>query len=756
MSVTPRIEGEQRWPGKQDGLTERESQVIVLCAEGLTNKEIADRLYLNVETVKSHLKGAYSRLGLHNRAQAAAFAHRTGMLDEAVKSPGAPGIGRTPPEPGPMIHERLELDEAALDERLALMDLTPEARARLAAFGPMIRGVADDFVNRLEAQWLALDEVSILPADHTALQAVLAHQHRYLIDLFTGQFDDRHVEDMLSTGAMHHRLRLPVQWYLASHVHVIVDALPMIFEHSVTSSDAIEATATLISSVLFDAGLVLDAYELCVADEILLESHQVEPTRYPAQTEGASAVSVRPPPRRSGASVRMARDEASQRSAFVGIDADVVERLAALAPAIDESLPAVLADFYALVASTPSIAALTSPDTVQRLLGKLVEFWSEASRMSFDRLRGMSRMRVGVIHERIGLTPQFYLAGLGRQLAGVLRALTGDRDEVRSAVDAIVRAAFFDLTFVIDAYLEARAATLLQTGQFAGQLVAGLANGVVMVDGRNRVEFANDQLVILTGVPATMLYRMPIEDALALDGVSELLRTVRESSSGRVVVVRERRGRQLRVIAVRLQHRSPSGHGDLVALMLDDISDVLRLGEEAERDGERLDQVLAAVQVVVWELHADTFVALTIRGATESLFGLLPTDLLGRTVLELLTDDERDDIVDRCRALEVGERQQFDHHIRRADGTLLRVRTSVVAGSTDDARTLGGVTVEIGAAQDVATSARAVMGELARAEDALRQVGSGTVSSENLDLAFEAHAAASMAARRLLDAIARS
>jgi two-component system, NarL family, response regulator LiaR len=61
------------WPGKNDGLSERESQVLVLCAQGLTNPEIAKSLYVGVETVKSHLRNVYAKLGLKNRIEAAAY-----------------------------------------------------------------------------------------------------------------------------------------------------------------------------------------------------------------------------------------------------------------------------------------------------------------------------------------------------------------------------------------------------------------------------------------------------------------------------------------------------------------------------------------------------------------------------------------------------------------------------------------------------------------------------------------------------------
>ncbi len=61
-------------------LTDREQGVLRLIADGLTNKEIADRLVLSVNTVKTHRLRLYQKLHLHTRAELVAFARRKGIL----------------------------------------------------------------------------------------------------------------------------------------------------------------------------------------------------------------------------------------------------------------------------------------------------------------------------------------------------------------------------------------------------------------------------------------------------------------------------------------------------------------------------------------------------------------------------------------------------------------------------------------------------------------------------------------------------
>jgi two-component system nitrate/nitrite response regulator NarL len=59
-------------------LTTREREITALIAEGLSNKEIAERLNIATYTVKSHVHNILEKLALHTRLEIAAHAHRGG------------------------------------------------------------------------------------------------------------------------------------------------------------------------------------------------------------------------------------------------------------------------------------------------------------------------------------------------------------------------------------------------------------------------------------------------------------------------------------------------------------------------------------------------------------------------------------------------------------------------------------------------------------------------------------------------------
>jgi DNA-binding CsgD family transcriptional regulator len=69
--------------GDQSGLTTREIEVLRLLADGLTNREIAGRLFISQKTVAAHMAHIYGKLGVHSRVEAAGRAQRLGVLERS-------------------------------------------------------------------------------------------------------------------------------------------------------------------------------------------------------------------------------------------------------------------------------------------------------------------------------------------------------------------------------------------------------------------------------------------------------------------------------------------------------------------------------------------------------------------------------------------------------------------------------------------------------------------------------------------------
>ena len=80
--VVDKLIGARAQAGEDDELTAREREVLVLIAEGATNKEIAARLVVSDNTARNHVSHILAKLGFSRRSEAAAYAVRKGLVKE--------------------------------------------------------------------------------------------------------------------------------------------------------------------------------------------------------------------------------------------------------------------------------------------------------------------------------------------------------------------------------------------------------------------------------------------------------------------------------------------------------------------------------------------------------------------------------------------------------------------------------------------------------------------------------------------------
>ncbi len=58
------------WPGRTEGLSERESEILALITQGRTNDEIAGLVYLSINSIKTYIRSTYKKIGVTTRVQA--------------------------------------------------------------------------------------------------------------------------------------------------------------------------------------------------------------------------------------------------------------------------------------------------------------------------------------------------------------------------------------------------------------------------------------------------------------------------------------------------------------------------------------------------------------------------------------------------------------------------------------------------------------------------------------------------------------
>ncbi len=67
------------WPGRSEGLSDRESEVLALITQGMSNADVARLTYLSPNTVKSYIRSIYRKIGVTSRTQAVLWGIRNGF-----------------------------------------------------------------------------------------------------------------------------------------------------------------------------------------------------------------------------------------------------------------------------------------------------------------------------------------------------------------------------------------------------------------------------------------------------------------------------------------------------------------------------------------------------------------------------------------------------------------------------------------------------------------------------------------------------
>ena len=73
------------WPGRREGLSAREAEIITLIVQGLTNEDIASRTYLSINSVKTYIRTAYRKMGVERRSQAVRWGLEHGMRPQRLR-----------------------------------------------------------------------------------------------------------------------------------------------------------------------------------------------------------------------------------------------------------------------------------------------------------------------------------------------------------------------------------------------------------------------------------------------------------------------------------------------------------------------------------------------------------------------------------------------------------------------------------------------------------------------------------------------
>ncbi|QJE00916.1 EAL domain-containing protein [Massilia forsythiae] len=197
--------------------------------------------------------------------------------------------------------------------------------------------------------------------------------------------------------------------------------------------------------------------------------------------------------------------EIAARKAFLELDEDDVALLRQVHVLVDGDGDVFTDTFYQHVLAIPELRELVRDDaTAQRLRRSQHDYFRSLTAGDYGADYIRNRLRVGVVHQRIGLEPKWYIGGYRKYLAGMLellsRRIVGDPQRLSRAYGAVLKMVCFDMGLALDTYAHANQRSVLQYQNYLEQVIDGMPAGLAVVGADGRVRSMNRAMSQMLGV----------------------------------------------------------------------------------------------------------------------------------------------------------------------------------------------------------------------------------------------------------------
>jgi len=172
--------------------------------------------------------------------------------------------------------EQMKITSFEIAQRKQLLSLTHADLILLSSHKLMVEANIDDIVTEFYENQIQNDEISLLIGDADTLQRLQSAQRKYILDLFSGTYDDEYVNNRLRIGLVHKRIGVDPKLYLAS-VRQLKAVVTEVLSAFITDFDQLTATLVALEKLFyFDITLVFDTYIDTMVNEIKIAQKKTE------------------------------------------------------------------------------------------------------------------------------------------------------------------------------------------------------------------------------------------------------------------------------------------------------------------------------------------------------------------------------------------------------------------------------------------------------------------------------------------------
>jgi diguanylate cyclase len=172
--------------------------------------------------------------------------------------------------------EQMRIGDLDLADRKKLLSLGEADIWLLRSFRPIIETKIDSVVARFYELQTSVDEIALLIGDSDTLGRLRSAQHRYVLELFSGNYDLAYVNNRLRIGLVHKRIGVPPRLYLAAVNTLESLLIDVIRECLPDQQEQADTQAALRKLFFFDITLVFETYIRGLVSEIEISREKTE------------------------------------------------------------------------------------------------------------------------------------------------------------------------------------------------------------------------------------------------------------------------------------------------------------------------------------------------------------------------------------------------------------------------------------------------------------------------------------------------
>lgn len=206
-----------------------------------------------------------------------------------------------------------------------------------------------------------------------------------------------------------------------------------------------------------------------------------------------------------GADLGIDAAEIMQRQAFLSLEDHDRHALKALHDVLEPHRNHLSELFYQHLLRFPDIRPLLGDDAkLARLKQSQSNYFSQLTSGCYDQDYVENRLHIGVVHQRVGLTPKWYISAyckyLGEVMPLILEHYSTDMDAALQVCRALTRVVFFDMGLALDTYFHTEHESLMQARRYTEQIVSNMPIGFIVLDVSGQMRLANQAVLMMFGL----------------------------------------------------------------------------------------------------------------------------------------------------------------------------------------------------------------------------------------------------------------